>query len=325
MTSRFRRGGRGQQPQNYGMPPVIQCPSCGMLNDPNARFCRNCGLPLGWPQDPVRGTMMRQADLPSERGAGIASIVGLVAAVAILGAAGYLVLRGTNGGTTSPTPPPVIATSTPTATAIAIGSGSPSPTSPTSSATPIPVITPRPTATVAVSSPTIIAPSPSGPPPPAVRAFSCDPMTIGNSVKGHWTITRANWRYTDDKYDTIELVMSRTRSTGGLPTMTLQSMDANEVASDFGLTPPPGVDHTVVLTLGKQFSSIRVSPHQTKLSSLGNQPMKAVPTFQIQPGTDDMWHVVLGVVGEGCQRVGVPEWVTNPNVTDANIEIDVQH
>src|SRR3954452_20451869 len=104
-----------------GMPPVIQCPSCGMLNDPNARFCRNCGLPLGWPQDPVRGTMMRQADLPSERGAGIASIVGLIAAVAILGAAGYLVLRGTSGGSTTPTPPVAVATATPTTTQVAIG------------------------------------------------------------------------------------------------------------------------------------------------------------------------------------------------------------
>jgi hypothetical protein len=150
-------------------------------------------------------------------------------------------------------------------------------------------------------------------------------MTIGNSIKGHWTITRANWRYTDDKWDTIELVMSRTRAGGGLPTMTLQSMDTNDVATQFGLTPPTGVDHVVVLTLGKQFSSIRVSPHSTNLQSLNNQPMKAVPTFQIQPGTDGLWHAVLGVVGQGCQRVGVPEWVTNPNATSGNIQIDVQH
>jgi hypothetical protein len=53
--------------------------------------------------------------------------------------------------------------------------------------------------------------------------------------------------------------------------------------------------------------------------------MQAVPTFQIQPGTDNQWHVVLGVVGTGCQRVGVPEWVTDPTVTNANIQIDVQH
>src|SRR4051794_27834247 len=161
------------------MPPVIQCPSCGMLNDPNARFCRNCGLPLGWPQDPVRGTMMRQADLPSERGAGIASIVGLIAAVAILGAAGYLVLRGTNGGgATNPTSPPA-ATATATASQVAIGSGSPTPSA---TGTPV-VVTPRPTATVAVSSPTATASTPGSTPPPAVRAFSCDPVTIGNSVK----------------------------------------------------------------------------------------------------------------------------------------------
>jgi hypothetical protein len=292
-----------------------------MLNDPNARFCRNCGLPLGWPQDPVRGTMMRQADLPSERGAGIASIVGLIAAVAILGAAGYLVLRGTNGGSTNPTPPPV-ATATPTATLVAIGSGSPSATA---SPTPVVVVTPTPTATSVDSSPTATPAIPSGPPVPAVRTFSCDPMAIGNTVKGHWTITRANWRYTDDKYDTIELEMSRTKSTGGLPTMTLESMDTSEVASRFGLTPPTGVDHALVLTLGKQFSSIRVSPHATDLQSLGNQPMKAVPTFQIQFGTDGLWHVVLGVVGQGCQRVGVPEWVADATATSGNIQIDVQH
>jgi hypothetical protein len=292
-----------------------------MLNDPNARFCRNCGLPLGWPQDPVRGTMMRQADLPSERGAGIASIVGLIAAVAILGAAGYLVLRGTSGGTTNPTPP-VTVTATPTGTLTAIGSGSPTPT-PTG--TPAVVATPTATATAAAPSPTNSPSTPTGTPPPAVRAFTCDPVTIANSKKGHWTITRANWRFTADKYDTIELEMGRTRSTGGLPTMTLESMPVSEVSSRFGLTPPQDVDHAVVLTLGKQFSSIRVSPHPTDLDSLGGEPMSAVPIFQIQPGTDDLWHVVLGVVGEGCQRVGVAEWVRDPDATSGNIVIDVQH
>src|SRR5262245_35382901 len=202
-----------------------------MLNDPNARFCRNCGLPLGWPQDPVRGTMMRQADLPSERGAGIASIVGLIAAVAILGAAGYLVLRGTSGGTANPTPPVAVVSPTPTGSQVAIGSGRPTPTA---SATPVPV-TPTPTATTAVSSPTASPSRPAGTPRPAVGAFTCDPVTIANSEKGHWTITRANWRFTEDKFDTIELVMGRTRSTGGLPTMTLESMPASDVSSRFGL------------------------------------------------------------------------------------------
>jgi hypothetical protein len=165
---------------------------------------------------------------------------------------------------------------------------------------------------------------PSGSLAPAVRTFSCDPVTIGNSVKGHWTITRVNWRFTADKFDTIELEMSRTRSTGGLPTMTMASTDLNSVASEFGLTPPPDSDHAVVVTLDKHFSSIKVSTHATDLSSLGG-PMTAVPNFQVQMGTDNLWHVVLGVVGQGCQRIGVPEWVSDPNATSGNIEIDVQH
>ena len=53
--------------------------------------------------------------------------------------------------------------------------------------------------------------------------------------------------------------------------------------------------------------------------------MKAVPTFQIQFGTDGLWHAVLGVVGQGCERVGVPEWVKDPNATSGNIQIDVEH
>ncbi len=322
MTSRFRRG-RGQQPQNYGMPQVIPCPSCGMLNDPSARFCRNCGLPLGWPQDPVRGTMMRQADLPSERGAGIASIVGLVAAVAILGAAGYLVLRGTNGNNPSPTPPvtaTATATPTATATAVAIGSGSPSPR-PTG--TPVAVISPSPTPTFVAPTPTEIPSGPVGTPPPAAKNFTCTPVTIANSVKGHWVINQAHWSYTS-KYDTITLDMTLSKG-GGFPSMTMESMDLNDVSSQLGLTPPTGTDHAVVVTLGKPFSSIRVSPHDTKLDSLNGEAMTAVPTFQIQFGTDDLWHVVLGVNGSGCQRIGVAEWAADPNATSAHIVIDVQH
>ena len=94
MTGFFRRDHGANQPPHGGADPrtyQTQCPSCGLLNDGSARFCRNCGLPLGWPQDPVRGTTTRRAELPSERGSGLASIVGLLAALALLAGAAYLV------------------------------------------------------------------------------------------------------------------------------------------------------------------------------------------------------------------------------------------
>ncbi len=91
-----RRGATAaQRPMQF--PPMIICPVCGLRNDVTVRFCRNCGLPLGAPRDPVRGTTTKRADLPSDRGNGIAAIIGLVAVVGIVGVAGLIDLPGLPG------------------------------------------------------------------------------------------------------------------------------------------------------------------------------------------------------------------------------------
>ena len=84
-----------QRPMQF--PPTIICPVCGLRNDITVRFCRNCGLPLGAPRDPVRGTTTKRAELPSDRGTGIAAILGLLVVVGIVGVAGYLIFRGFQG------------------------------------------------------------------------------------------------------------------------------------------------------------------------------------------------------------------------------------
>jgi hypothetical protein len=284
-----------------------------MLNDANARFCRNCGLPLGWPQDPVRGTVMRQADLPSERGAGIASIIGLVAAVVILAAAAYLVFRGTGAGGATSSPSPV-----PTASLVAVGSPTPRPSA---SARPTPV----PTRTPVAGQSEVPQPTPSEPSgtPPTATDFTCDTATVANSIKGHWNITLTHWAHSS-RYDTIKLDMTRNKTGGGFPSMTIQSMSLDDVSHNFGITAPPNADRAVVVTLDRHFSSIAVTTHRTVLDTLGGDPMPVVPNFAVQPGTDGLWHVVLGVVGNGCHRLSVPEWGTNASATDAHIVIDVE-
>ena len=81
-----------QRPMQF--PPTIICPVCGLRNDITVRFCRNCGLPLGAPRDPVRGTTTKRAELPSDRGTGIAAIFALLVVVGIVGVAGYFIYRG---------------------------------------------------------------------------------------------------------------------------------------------------------------------------------------------------------------------------------------
>ena len=95
-----------QRPMQF--PPTIICPVCGLRNDISVRFCRNCGLPLGAPRDPVRGTTTKRADLPSDRGTGIAAIIGLLIVVGIVGGAGFLIYKGFqgNGETAVATPSP---------------------------------------------------------------------------------------------------------------------------------------------------------------------------------------------------------------------------
>ncbi|MFO1539621.1 MAG: hypothetical protein ACKOTZ_04105, partial [Chloroflexota bacterium] len=81
------RRGRGDAADARAADQVV-CPICNLRNDSLARFCRNCGLPMGTVRDPVRGTRSRRPELPSERSSGLAALVGLVVGVRVRGGGG---------------------------------------------------------------------------------------------------------------------------------------------------------------------------------------------------------------------------------------------
>src|SRR5688500_15103865 len=101
-ASRPSRGGGPRQPRSPEPGGPIPCPSCGLRNDPTARVCRNCGLPVASATDPLRGVAPGRLGMPGVRASGISATVGLVAVVAVLLVAGVLVLSGdsllTRGG-----------------------------------------------------------------------------------------------------------------------------------------------------------------------------------------------------------------------------------
>ena len=72
----------------------ITCPACGLRNDPGARICRNCGLPIASAGDPLRGVTRGRVDMPGARGSGVSATVGLVTVVAVLLLAGTLAVSG---------------------------------------------------------------------------------------------------------------------------------------------------------------------------------------------------------------------------------------
>lgn len=311
MTSRFRRGrdsraGSGGPP-GRGTAPLI-CPSCGLRNDYSARFCRNCGLPLGWPEDPVRGTTTRRADLPSERGAGVASIIGLLAAVGVLVVAGYLVLRGSGGfGTPGPVRSP---TPRPSSIAVASPSGLHS-ASPSLGTSPLPSGSPGITDT-----PSQPITDPPGTFPP-VTDFTCDQATIQDPTLSRWKVLHVNFSSsTTGGYDSVIMDLTRESVSSRSASISIQTVTLDEVSGTFGMNAPQNAERAVVVTFEHRLNGFTVPPSATG--------MKVIHNLNMDQGSDQLWHVVLGVVGNGCHRIGVDAWENDPTATAAVLTIDVK-
>ena len=123
MTSANRspKGGAPGQPWTPGAAPKgVTCPACGLANEPGARTCRNCGLPIASAEDPVRGVAPGRVDLPKVSRSGISALLSVVVVVALLAVGGSLALTGGGGllsgggrffqaeASPSPTPAPVV-------------------------------------------------------------------------------------------------------------------------------------------------------------------------------------------------------------------------
>jgi len=312
MTGLFRRDRGANQPPHGGADPrtyQTQCPSCGLLNDGSAHFCRNCGLPLGWPQDPVRGTTTRRAELPSERGSGLASIVGLLAALALLAGAAYFAFRPSGGGTTfTPLPSASPAASASAAPASAIGSFEPSalPSEPLSSTEPS--VLPSGEATV---EPT----SPSGSFSPST-GYTCDQATLTDPTNGRWKITGTN-ALRNGNSDEMTLTLSRSGDIKTGPTLTIESMTASDVTARYGITAPSGVDRAIVVSFeGKVSIGVPQAIPSTGLTAIVNTDAETDSTGIVR--------AVLGVNGTGCHQLSVPSWASDPGATTVQVLIDVK-
>ncbi|MEA2623062.1 MAG: Double zinc ribbon [Chloroflexota bacterium] len=309
MTSRFRRGGQDRgawQRPGDGRGAKLQCPSCGLQNDASARFCRNCGLPLGWPQDPVRGTTTRRADLPSERGTGVASVIGLLAAIAVLAAAAFLVLRPSGGGGIArPSASPSVRASVPASSANPGASIGPS-TGPS--------VVPSASAAAPSVEPSAEVTAPPATFPPSM-GFTCAPATIADPTSGRWHVVHATWS-SSGGVDRVLLDMIRDGDASRPGTLSIESVPLNEVSNRTDMSPPPNADRAVVLTMDRRFTGIPVSSTGTGMTAIRN--------YAIGQGGDGNWHVVMGVAGKGCHRVGVPAWESDPAPSDIQVQIEVK-
>jgi len=309
------------------MPPVVVCPVCHLRNDVTARFCRQCGLPLGAPRDPVRGTTTRRADLPSERGAGIAAVVSLVAIVVIAGLAGYLVFRGfesvptTAGAGATMTPPVGGAQSgepqgpSPRAPTPSLRAASPEPTERGGVATRRPeAATDDPGETTEPEADPTARPTPD--PLPTRTGWTCDDAAIQDPLGGRWRITGARWGRRDG-YDRLTFDLARLE--GSTRTGTVVRMGfvrPARAASRYDVAMPSG-DRALVITFDGPLAlrtDISAQPGLTALSSL-----------TARADDEGVVHAVLGIEGDGCARLVANDWRTGDDDTStAKLIIDIK-
>lgn len=310
------------------LPSQIICPVCGLRNDSMARFCRNCGLPLGAPHDPVRGTTSRRADLPSEHGAGLAAIVGLLAAVVVLAGAGFLIVRSNSGtGTgTLPTATPVVVPSRgpdgtpdggpsliPAATSGALptrkplGSGEPAASADPGTRTPEPFAPPSE------------EPTPEASPAPLVADtdFTCEAADFDDPSRGTWRVAAAQWG-ARDKWDelTIELVRVDGK---GRTTIGVEAMSAQDAAQVSGLDEAP-TSRVILITFDGDVS-IRIDPI---VATLG---LRSLDYLNIDTA-NDITYAMVGVNRDGCYRMFAPAWKKGQEVAVGdrmNLLLDVKY
>jgi hypothetical protein len=308
MTGFLRRDRGASAPPHGGADPrsyQTQCPSCGLLNDGSARFCRNCGLPLGWPQDPVRGTTTRRAELPSERGAGLTSIVGLLAALALLAGASYLVFRPSGGSALLP-----------------IGSQGPSPSvSSNASDTLEPTALPTGVATTGVPSALPSSEASSAPTAPGgtfspSTGFTCDQATLTDPTNGRWKVTATNARSRGNA-DEMVITLSRAGTVKGGTALSVESMSPSDVTARYGIAAPSNVDRAIVVSFeGKVTIGVPQAIPGTNL--------KAIASTDVETDSTGVVRAVLGVKGSGCHQLSVPSWATDPTASKATVLVDVK-
>jgi hypothetical protein len=275
-----------------------------------SRFCRNCGLPLGAPRDPVRGTTSRRADLPSDHGAGIAAIVGLLAAIVVLVGAGWLILRSNSGdsgtGVLPTRTPGAVTSAAPRATQPA-GSGPLTSAGPAGSLDPGALPTRRPlgsqepTGSAAPSEDPTSSPGAEASAAPLIADtdFTCEAAGFDDPTKGKWRIAFAQWGGRE-KWDELTLTLRREDGKGATD-ISMESMSSREAAQVTGLDEAL-TDRVVLITFDGDVNISKTDPIVALITSL-----RQIEYLNVE-STSEATYAILGVNKDTCSRMVVPAW-----------------
>ncbi|MET0772225.1 MAG: hypothetical protein ABWZ82_03995 [Candidatus Limnocylindrales bacterium] len=314
------RKGDAAAPGRAQIPLFVVCPVCHLRNDVSARFCRDCGLPLGAPRDPVRGTTTRRADLPSDRGAGIAAVLSLAAIVVIAGMAGFLVLRSfesatTAGASASSSTGPIAAVPSDhpvpsTAPQASVDANPPAEPSSTGPGEP----TPRPRPTIQPTE----QPSdePTARPLTTRTGWTCGSAAIQDPLLGRWRIAQPRFgRQAGFDRLTFDLTRLDGEARRGV-IVRMRFLRPAQAASRYGVDTPSG-DRAIVLTFD--------GPINLRGDVSERPGLEALESLEARTDDEGVVHAVVGIAGDGCVRLSANDWRTGSgDTTEAKLVVDIR-
>jgi hypothetical protein len=286
----------------------VTCPACGLANEAGARVCRNCGLPIASPDDPLRGVRANRVEIAGASRSGVSATLGLALVVGLLLIGGTLAVSGggilSGGGRLGVEP----GASPSAGTGQGDGENEPGAVAPV-----VPVSADDAGATTNDDD---IGTS---------FDYTCDDGAIRDLSKGRWQLSqfRVGERLTDEgNFDRITWELSRRGRKSGNTTVTMHWTTPDEARRAHGADLVSGqraivvtLDGPVDAAVGQQVDDLSLEPEN----------VVQIRTVDMFTGEDDKVRTVIGLRGDSCVRMSAQNWTRkSAGKRNAAIYLDVE-
>lgn len=284
----------------------MTCPACGLANEPGARVCRNCGLPIASATDPLRGVVPGRVDMPSTQRSGLSATFGLLLVVGLLLVGGTLAVSG--GGILSSGGRLVAqAGETPSTTPASVQRGED-----------VPIIdgADEPPAEETVQADKV----------GTTFDYTCESGAIRDLSRSRWFLSEVAAGSRSDeggRYAQIYWTMTRqgTKKVKNGTTVSMEWTTPKEVQQRFGIERVTGTRAIVVTFDGPVDISTGSVIEDLALEGEGIEQVKKIQMFEDEEGTV---RTVIGLRGDSCARMEARNWGGKAKTRNARVSLEVE-
>lgn len=302
-------GGAPRQPWTQEQSPAgVTCPACGLANEPGARVCRNCGLPIASAGDPLRGVAPGRIDLPSTQRSGLSATIGLLLVVGLLLVGGSLAVSG--GGILS------------SGGRLVAGAAA----SPSAAPSDSPASLDGQAPAQVTDDPTEPEPEESTPVEGTSFEYTCEDGAIRDLGKLKWLLSevRAGPRVDEDgAFDQVYWKMSRQSKQAAKKgtTVRMEWTTPREAQEAYGIQRVLG-DRALVITFD---GPVEITANQTiESDQLEAESIQQIRRIQLFEGTDGKVRTAIGLSSDSCARMEARGWGGKAAPASSRVILDIE-